>query len=55
MSPKSDNFDRFNVFENLINEAVLNIDAAGIGASQVPDKFLERWWVLKRVLLKDLQ
>jgi hypothetical protein len=32
MSPETDDFDRPNLRENLINEAMLDVDAPGISA-----------------------
>ncbi len=42
-------------FENLVDQAVLDVDAAGIGAFEVTDKLFEGWWILKRVGGQDIE
>ena len=40
---------------DLIHQTVLNVDAAGIGARQVPNEFFAGRWVLKRILGDDVE
>jgi len=49
MGPHAEYLHDAFVFQNLIDKPVLNIDAAGICAFQIPQEFLERRWLLKRV------
>ena len=39
MRPHPDDFNGLKIFQNLINQPVLDIDPAGIGTGQVADKF----------------
>lgn len=32
---------------------MLNVDAPGIGAGQITDKLLVRWWILEWILSDD--
>jgi hypothetical protein len=43
------------VFDDVINQAVLNVDAAGISAPQIAEEFFKRRWLSKRVLREDTQ
>jgi hypothetical protein len=42
MGPRTDDFYRPDIVQNLVNEAMLDIDSAGAGACQVAYQFLER-------------
>jgi hypothetical protein len=53
--PHPNNFYSLEVTKNLIHQAVLYIDASGIGAREVAHEFLKRWWILVGVLSKDVQ
>ena len=55
MGPQPDHFDEAVLFQHLIDEAMLEVDPAGIGACQITDQFLVGRWVLKRIFLKDIQ
>jgi len=43
MAPHSKHLDGTLTFHDLIDEAVLNIDAARVCAAQIPEEFLKRW------------
>ena len=55
MRPETQNFDRFLFLEDLIDQAVLNVDAAAMGALQITDQLFIRWGTLKGVLGQDVQ
>jgi len=40
MRPHPDNFNGLDIFQNLINKPMLNIDSSGICASQITYKLL---------------
>ncbi len=42
-------------FDDLVHEAVLDIDAAGVGAREIADELLVGWRLLELVLPKDGQ
>jgi len=55
MSPQADYLDGPDLIQDLINEAVLNADAPGTGAGQVPDQFFKGGRVLAGIFLKEIQ
>jgi hypothetical protein len=54
MGPHSDDLYGFNIFKDLINEAVLNIYAAAISAREISEELFMRRGALEGVLRKDL-
>ena len=54
MGPHSDDLYGFNIFKDLINEAVLNTYAAGISTREISEEFFIRRGALEGVLRKDL-
>jgi hypothetical protein len=42
MAPHAEHLDSTFVFDDLIHEAMLNIDAARVCAAQIPEEFLKR-------------
>ena len=59
MTPHTQHFYSLLGFQHLIDEAMLNIDATGIGAGQITDQFFNKWgkgwWILIGVLAKDCE
>src|SRR4051794_28058360 len=55
MSPKPDYFHGLNLRQDLVDQAMLNIDAPGIRSREISDQFLVRRRVLKRVLLEGFE
>lgn len=53
--PHTDHFHNMAVFKNLIDETMLNVNAAGISSCQISPKFLESWWSLERVYFEDFE
>ena len=54
MGPHPDDLNGFNIIKDLINEAVLNIYAAGISAREISEEFFIRRGALEGFLRKDL-
>lgn len=50
MSPHPDDLHSFNVVEDLVDEPMLDVDAAGKGAVEITDEFLVRRRVLVWIL-----
>jgi hypothetical protein len=48
VAPHAKHLDSTFVFDDLIDEAMLNIDAARVYAAQIPDEFLKRAVVSER-------
>ena len=55
MGPHPDNLHYFNVFKDLIDEAMLNIYAAGISAREISHEFLIRRGALEWAFRKDME
>ena len=55
MRPQTDDLDGLEILQDLVDKAVLDVDAPGVGARHIPDEFFVGWWVLKGIVLKDLQ
>jgi len=55
MSPKPDDFDGFYFWQNLINEAMLDVDASGISAGQIAYQLFKRRGIPKGVVFQDFQ
>jgi hypothetical protein len=53
--PHTQDANRFLYGENLIHNAVLNIDAPGVCASKITDQLFERRWILEWVVGKNLE
>jgi hypothetical protein len=53
--PHSNDLDRSDVFQNLVHESVLDIDASGASASQIPDKSFVRRGILAWIQLQNLK
>ena len=49
MGPQAQHFNDAGPFENLVNQAVLNIDPAGVGALKIADELFKRRWGLERI------
>ncbi len=49
MCPQTQYFDDPLFLKNLINKAVLDIEAPRISAAQIADQGFERRWVYKRI------
>jgi len=47
--PYTQDANHFFISKDFVHDAVLNIDAVRICASNITCQFLEGWWVLKRV------
>ena len=52
MRPHSNNFNRFDVVKNLINETMLYADSSGIRTSEVTDEFFKKRWILDKGLVE---
>lgn len=55
VSPHTDDFDGALGVIDLIHQAMLDVDAAGIGSRQISDQFLVWRPILKRVLRDDVE
>jgi hypothetical protein len=55
MRPHPKDLDDAFLFEDLIDQAVLNINAAGVCAAQIPEELLERRRSAKRIFGEDAQ
>lgn len=55
MRPEADDFYDFFFLEDLVNEAVLDVDSAGIGAFEISDELLKGRGILKGIFLKNLK
>lgn len=55
MSPHTEDLDGVGFGEELVDEAVLNVDAARVGAGEVADEFFVGRRILVRVGLQDAQ
>lgn len=55
MRPHADDFDRADFAEDLADEAMVNVDAPGIGAGQVADELLKCRRILKRVAAQQFE
>ena len=53
--PHAYHFDDVAFFKDLIDQAMLNIDATRVSPCQVADEFLEPWWSLERIYFKYLK
>ena len=53
MRPHADHFDHAIFFDDLIDEAVLDVDAPGIGACQIPNQLFKRGLFLIGVLRQN--
>ena len=53
MGPHAKHLDDALFFDDLIDEAVLNINAAGVCAAQISDEFLKRRRFPKRIVGED--
>ena len=55
MRPHADDLDRFSGRKYLVDEAVLDVDSARVGAGQIADELLKRWWVLEGVSCEEVE
>ena len=55
MSPHSDDLDGSDLFQDLIDETVLDIDSTQIGSGKVTDQLFKGWRGLKRILGQDFK
>jgi hypothetical protein len=55
MGPHPDHFNDMILFQYLIDESMLDVDPAGIGAFEVADQFFKERWILKWIFLEDIQ
>src|SRR5699024_3021476 len=53
--PHTQNLHNALLLQHLVDKPVLYVDAARVGASQIPDEFLVRWRALKRIDGQDGQ
>jgi hypothetical protein len=53
MRPHPKDLDGALLFEDLVDQAVLNINAAGVCAAQISEEFLERRRSAKRIFGED--
>lgn len=53
MSPHSDDLDGLDLFQNLVDESMLNSDAAGISPQKISDQFFKGGRGLKGIFGKD--
>lgn len=54
MAPHPKYSYRFCLFDHLIDQAMHDIDAAGVGAVKIADEFFVTWGILKRIGSDDL-
>lgn len=55
MSPHADHFNCLDIFDDLINQSVLNIDPTGICTRQVAYKFFVWWGIFEWIFFDDFQ
>jgi hypothetical protein len=55
MSPHAQHFHYAFGFEDLLNQPVLDVDTAGIGASQIAPKLLKWWRLSERIFSENFQ
>lgn len=55
VSPHAQDANRFFFGKDLVDQAVLNIDATRVGASKITDQLFEGRWILKWVTGKNRQ
>ena len=55
MSPHSNDLDSSYLFQDLVDETVLDIDSTRIGSGKVPDEPFKGWRGLKRILGQDFK
>ena len=55
MSPHPNDLDGPDLFQNLVDESVLNSDATGISPRKISDQLFKRWRGLKRVFGQDFK
>ena len=55
MGPHAENLDGVDFWENLVDEAMLDVAAAGIGAGQVAHEFFKRWRRLEGIFFEDME
>ena len=55
MRPEANHFDRADILQHLIHQAVLDVDAAGTGAGEIADELLKRGWGLVGVTAEDIE
>ena len=55
MRPHPDNFNRFDVVQNLVHKAVLNIDSSRACAREITDEFFVRWRPSIGILCQDTE
>ena len=55
MRPHADDFNRFFLIQNLINKAMLYINAPGIGSRQVSQELFKRWGCLIWIFAQNIQ
>ena len=55
VSPHADDFDRTLGVIDLIHQAMLDVDAAGVGSRQIPDELFVGRWVLEGVLRDEIE
>ena len=49
MRPQSQHFDNMLILQDLVDQAMLDIDTSGIGAAKITDEFLVGWRILEGV------
>jgi hypothetical protein len=55
MGPHTKDFYHPFFFQNLINQAMLNVNAPGVSPRQISNEFMEWWGTLERVFLENFQ
>ena len=49
MRPHADNLYGLDIFQELVNQSMLNVDPSGIGAGQITYKFFVWWGIFKGI------
>jgi len=55
MAPQAQDFYDLFCFQNLIDEAMLDVDTSGIGPGQIANQLLVGWGILVGVLAENFQ
>ena len=55
MGPHADDFHGVLVFQNLIDQPMLDVDSTGVGSRQIADELFAGWRIRERVLGEDFQ
>ena len=55
MSPHTNDFNRLDIFKNLIDQPMLEVDAPGISPLEVADQFFKGWRLAEGVFTQEFQ